>query len=302
MMAQEFKAGFVAVVGRPNAGKSTLINYYLEQKVAAVSPRPQTTRRKQLGILSLEHAQVIFEDTPGIHEPLHKLGEFMNAIAEDTIRNCDVVLWLLSGDEPPTKEDKRIAAFLKRARLSQPVILAINKIDVKEPSAERRKVFGDLFPGGVVAEISALTGKNCDKLLERVIQYLPSSEALYDTGQVTDLFEREIAADLIREAALLELREEIPHGIAIRVDDFKERSDNLAYVNAVLIVEKESHKGIVIGRQGSMLKRIGSRARAEIESMSGRKIYLELRVKVQKNWRNDLAILRSLGYSKNEEK
>lgn len=270
--------------------------------MAAVSPRPQTTRRKQLGILSLEHAQVVFADTPGIHEPLHKLGEFMNAIAEDTIRNCDVVLWLLSGDEPPTKEDKRIAAFLKRSHLSQPVILAINKVDVKEPSAEQRKAFSDLFPEGKVVEISALKGKNCDKLLDRIMQYLPTGEALYDTGQVTDLYERDIAADLIREAALLELREEIPHGIAIRVDDFKERSDSLAYVNAVLIVEKDSHKGIVIGKQGSMLKRIGSRARAEIESMSGRKIYLELRVKVQKNWRNDPAVLRSLGYSKNEEK
>jgi GTP-binding protein Era len=301
-MTTGFQSGFVAVVGRPNTGKSTLINYYLEQKVAAVSPRPQTTRRKQLGILSLEHAQVVFEDTPGIHEPLHKLGEYMNTIAEDTIRHCDVVLWLLSGDEPPAKEDLRIAAFLKQASLSQPVILAINKIDVKEPSTEQRKVFGDLFPDGEIAEISALNGKNCDKLLERIIQYLPSGETLYDIGQVTDLYEREIAADLIREAALIELREEIPHGIAIRLDDFKERSDNLAYVNAVLIVEKESHKGIVIGRQGSMLKRIGSRARAEIESMSGRKIYLELRVKVQKNWRNDPAILRSLGYSTNEEK
>jgi GTP-binding protein Era len=301
-MVQEFKVGFVAVVGRPNAGKSTLINHFLQQKVAAVSPRPQTTRRRQLGILSLEHAQIIFEDTPGIHEPLHKLGEFMNTVAEDTIRNCDVVLWLLSGDEAPTREDKRIAAFLKRARISQLVILVINKIDVKEPSAERRKEFSDLFLEGEVAEISALTGKNCDTLLERIIQYLPPGEALYDTGQVTDLYEREIAADLIREAALMELREEIPHGIAIRVDDFKERSDNLAYINAVLIVEKESHKGIVIGKQGSMLKRIGSRARAEIESMSGRKIYLELRVKVQKNWRNDTTILRSLGYSKDEEK
>ncbi len=173
---------------------------------------------------------------------------------------------------------------------------------MKEPSAEQQKAFSDLFPEGEVVEISALKGKNCDKLLDRIIQYLPTGEALYDTGQVTDLYERDIAADLIREAALMELREEIPHGIAIRVDDFKERSDSLAYVNAVLIVEKDSHKGIVIGKQGSMLKRIGSRARAEIESMSGRKIYLELRVKVQKNWRNDPAVLRSLGYSKNEEK
>jgi GTP-binding protein Era len=302
-MTDEFRAGFVTVVGRPNVGKSTLVNCLLGQKVAAVSPRPQTTRRKQLGILTNEQAQVIFMDTPGLHKPVHKLGEYMNAIAALTLQDADLILWLVAVDEDPTEEDRLVAEKLAALQPSPPVFLLLNKADLLKQAVvqERGQLYAALLPAAQVFRISATTRIGVDALLTAIIDRLPVSEPYYDEEQITDLYEREIAADLIREAALLSLREEIPHAIAVRVDEYKERSEEMVYVAATLFVERESHKGIVIGQGGAMLKAIGMHARQQIEEMAGRKVFLELRVKVNKNWRNEAGALRLLGYSLPEE-
>jgi GTP-binding protein Era len=301
---EHFRSGFVAVIGRPNVGKSTLINSLLGQKIAAVSPRPQTTRRRQLGILTQSNAQIIFTDTPGIHKPIHKLGEYMNQIAMDSLKNADLILWLLDASDSPTDEDRLIAEKLKKVKHLPEIILAINKIDRSNPKTinANRKAFQALYPTATMMEISALRGDALPELVTKIVGMLPETPPLFDLDMVTDLFERDIVADLVREAALKELRDEIPHGLAVRVEEYKERSESLIYIAATLLIEKESHKAIVIGKDGSMLKRIGSLARSEIENMNGRKIYLELHVKVMKNWRDNEQILKQLGYTPDLEK
>ena len=293
------RAGFVALVGRPNVGKSTLMNALLGQVVAAVSPRPQTTRRRQLGILTLPQAQIVWVDTPGIHKPLHKLGAFMNEEALETLTDADVLLFMVDASSPPTPEDEMVAQRLAGER-DAAILLALNKADLV-PAAERDAVqarFLALLPGAEPHWLSASGGEGRDALLSAVIARLPEGPPFYDPEQITDLYEREIAADLVRAAALDLLRDEVPHAIAVRVDEYKERADQGAYIAATLLVEKDSHKGIVIGREGGMLKQIGTRARQAIEAMSGRKVFLELRVKVNKNWRNDAAALERLGFSR----
>jgi len=293
-----YKAGFVAVMGKPNVGKSTLINAFLGQKVTAVSPRPQTTRKRQMGILTLETAQVVFVDTPGVHHPRHKLGESMNQEAIDTLAECDVVLFIVDASQPPGEEDRLLANLIGRLQQKLPVIMALNKIDLL-PAADlpdRQQEFAALVPQAELIAISATRQVNLDTLLEKIIARLPEGYPFFPPDQITDLYEREIAADLIREAALNILRDEVPHGIAIRIDQFTERGDYGAYIEATVFVERESHKGIVIGKGGTMLKQIGSAARREIEAMSGRKVFLRLRVKVRKNWRNDPNVLRWFGY------
>lgn len=298
-----FRAGFVTVVGRPNVGKSTLINAFLQQKVAAVSPRPQTTRRRQLGILTLPEAQIIFIDTPGLHKPVHRLGEFMNQTAEDTLDDADVIVWMVDASVPPTDEDRLVAERIAAARERGPVILALNKTDLSggELPAEREQAYHDLLPDADVFPVSAANGYRRDELLAKIIALLPQGQPFYDEDQVTDLYEREIAADLIREAALVHLREEVPHSMAVRIDEYKERGETGAFIRATLFVEKESQKGIVIGKGGEMLKKIGAAARKQIEAMSGRKVFLELNVKVNKNWRDNMDALRLFGYTRPEE-
>lgn len=293
------RAGYVAVIGRPNVGKSTLINTLLDQKVAAVSPRPQTTRRRQLGILTRPDAQIIFIDTPGLHIPQHKLGEYMNEEAAGSIQDADVALWLMDASLPLTDEDRLIAARLLSLRRRPFTLLVMTKADLTTPEelSERSKLAEELLPGSEIIEISAFNHRGIEPLMQKILSLLPTGEAFYDENTITDYYERDIAAELIRESCLIFLRDEVPHCLAVRVDQYQERSETNAYIEATIFVERDSHKGIVIGQKGEMLKRIGTRARQEIESMSGRKIYLELRVKVNKNWRDSADALRLLGYT-----
>jgi GTP-binding protein Era len=304
-MIPDYRSGYVAVTGRPNVGKSTLINALLGQKVAAVSPKAQTTRRRQLGILTTDEAQLIFVDTPGIHNPRHKLGEFLNQEAEDALPSVDVVLFLVDTSEEPTDDDQWIAIRLSRFAQRTPLVLAPNKIDLvpAEASAARLEAYQALVPEGTqTVPVSATTGEGLASLLAALTARLPVRPMEYDPEQVTDYYEREIAAELIREACLLHLRDEVPHGVAVRIDEFTERGDEGAYIAATIFVERESQKGIAIGRGAEMLKRIGTTARQEIEEMSGRKVFLELRVKVLKEWRKDEKALQRLGYKIKKKK
>ncbi len=276
-------------MGRPNVGKSTLINALLGQKVAAVSPRPQTTRRRQLGILTLPDAQMIFIDTPGVHNPHHKLGERMNEEALDALQHADLIGFIVDGNQPATDEDLLLAGVLERLGKPEKIVVIINKIDQMdaETLSTRQTDYQGLLPGATIMPISATRRDGLPELMQNLVQGLPEGDPYYPEEQVTDLYEKQIAADLIREACLVFLREEIPHGIAIRIDEFQERGEEGAYIEATVIVERESHKGIVIGQGGAMMKKIGSAARKEIEAMSGRKVFLQLHVKVRKNWRDD---------------
>ena len=293
-----YKSGYVAIAGRPNVGKSTLMNALLGQKIAAVTPRAQTTRRQQLGILTLENAQIIFVDTPGIHKAKNKLGNWMNKEAALALNESDVILMLVDSTQPPHEEDLILANIINEANLQLPQILAINKSDLtpKDEWPEIQKVFEKLFPQAVSLIFSATTENNLDNLLNLLIKNLPFGPPLFPKDQITDLYEREIAADLIREAALLHLRDEIPHGIAIRMDEFIERGEKGGLISATIFVERESQKPIVIGYQGNMIKEIGKIARKQIEAMSGRKIFLKLRVKVRPNWRNNENVLNQFGF------
>jgi GTP-binding protein Era len=302
-MTETHKSGYVTLVGRPNVGKSTLLNALLDQKIAAVSPRPQTTRQRQLGILSLPTAQLVFMDTPGIHIPRHKLGEYMNEVAIDTLEDADLIVWIVDGSVMPTEEDDIIAGKLKALKPGAQILIVLNKIDLipKEQVPEFERAYGSLLPGAVIIPVSARSRLNKDGLMQAMLERIPEGAPFYSEDQVTDLYERDIAADLIREATLLLLREEVPHAIAVRMDEYTERDETNAYIAATLFVEKESQKGIVIGRGGEMLKKIGQTAREQIEAMSGRKIYLELRVKVNKNWRSNPDALKTFGYSTDKE-
>jgi GTP-binding protein Era len=322
MSREAHKSGFVAIIGKPNVGKSTLINALLGQKIAAVSPRPQTTRVRQRGILTLPNAQIIFVDTPGLHKSKHKLGEFLNQEAQEALNGVDLILWLVDSSTSPTDEDKSIADLLKSFSRRTPLVLVLNKTDLipaDNLSARENEYISTLsashassaVPGGrnktkstaedgglSVLKVSASKRLGLGEMIEKLIQLLPQREAEYPEDQITDLYEKEIAADLIREACLLKLRDEVPHSLAVRLDEFKERENGMAYISATILVERESQKGIVIGEGGKMMKAIGSAARKEIEEMGGRKVFLELRVKVEKDWRDNPSALRVLGYFK----
>ncbi len=296
-------AGYVAMAGRPNVGKSTLINTLLDQKVAAVSAKPQTTRRRQLGILTTPEVQIVFVDTPGLHVPQHKLGDFMNQEAVEGLRDADLVLWLIDASVPMTNEDTLIAEKLLSFRKRPPVLILLSKSDLVSTPVldERQKAALGLFPAEEMLVISALNKTGIDDLLQRIQKYLPEGEAFFDEDTVTDYYERDIAAELIRESVLTFVRDEVPHCIAVRVDQYEERGEEGAFIEATLFVERDSQKGILIGQGGEMIKKIGTRARQEIESMSGRKIFLDLRVKVNKNWRNSVDALQLLGYAGRKE-
>lgn len=293
-----YKSGFVAVLGRPNVGKSTLINQIMGTKIAATSPWPQTTRKSQMGILSLEEAQIIFVDTPGFHQPIHKLGEKMVKEALKSIEECDLCLLLVDISEKPNEEDRMLTQALLETKRNLPVILALNKIDINSPEQNdiNQKLYQDFVATADVIKISATKGENIEDLIDLIISHLPDGPPFFPEDQLTDLYEREIAADLIREALLFNLRAEVPHSIAVRIDEFKDRDEHTTYIAATLFVERNSQKGIVIGQGGEKLKKIGTDARRKIEDLTGRNVYLSLRVKVRKNWRNDESALNLFGY------
>jgi GTP-binding protein Era len=299
---QGFKSGFVALAGRPNVGKSTLMNAFMQQKIAIVTPRPQTTRSRQLGIITEPDYQMIFVDTPGIiKEPRHKLDEYMLGAAVEILEDADVVLWLVDSSEDPGPEDQAIAEKLKALGNRSPVILGINKLDLlsADQVLPRSEAYRTLIPDAGWIMFSAATGAGLSELLEMLKEALPEGPMYYPPEQTTDVFLRDIAAEMIREQLMLQLRDEVPYGTAVQVVDFKERSDEPTYISANIFVERDSHKGIVIGKKGAQLRKIGEAARQEIETMLEEKVFLDLWVKVEPRWRRDENALKRLGYSSN---
>ncbi len=293
------KSGFVAIVGRPNVGKSTLLNNFLQQKIAIVSPRPQTTRSRQLGILTRPEYQMVFVDTPGIMQPRHKLDEFMLDEAMATLEDVDIVLWLVDASEPPGPGDEEIAGRLRSLAGETDLVLGMNKADLLQPAEvmPRVEAYRALLPDAAWLLFSATEGRGVDELFAMLLERLPEGPRFYPPEQVTDIYMRDLAAELIREQILLQIREEIPHGTAVAVDEFKERETGMVYIHAVIYVEREAHKKIVIGAAGAQLRAIGAEARKEIERMLGTRVYLELWVKVEPQWRRNEKALRRLGYA-----
>jgi GTP-binding protein Era len=294
-----FKSGFVALVGKPNVGKSTLLNHYIGQKIAAVSYRPQTTRRRQLGILTTEKAQIIFVDTPGLHSEEYKLSRFINEEAQYALMDADLILFIVDVSQFPDDEDQMIADEVKNRAGETKKCLVLNKIDLVDTSVidSRENAYKALLEFDDSIRISAITEIGREALLERVVELLPEGPKYYPEEQITDTYEREIAEDIIRAAALTYLEEEVPYGIFVEVKDYLLRPNGTRYVHATVYVERESQKGIVIGKSGRMIKQISTLARQEIEEMSGEPVFLELKVKVEKNWRNNPDFLRSHGLS-----
>ena len=298
-MEQQYKSGFAALVGRPNVGKSTLMNRLIGQKIAITSSKPQTTRNRIQTVYTSEAGQVVFLDTPGIHRAKNKLGSYMVNVAERTLEDVDVVLWLV---EPSTfigAGERHIIQALKRH--STPVILVINKTDTVKK--EEVLLFIDTYRKEMefaeIVPVSALKGDNTEELISCIMKYLPYGPAFYDEDTVTDQPERQIVAELIREKALRCLEDEIPHGIAVSIESMKYKK-RIVEIEATVICEKDSHKGIVIGKGGSMLKKIGSRAREDIENMLEKKVNLQLWVKVKKDWRDSDFLLKNFGYRPDE--
>ncbi len=300
----KFKSGFVTLIGRPNVGKSTLMNNLIGQKIAITSSKPQTTRNRIQTVYTNETGQIIFLDTPGIHKAQNKLGEYMDSVAERTLSEVDVVLWLV---EPTTfigKGEQHIAELLSATKT--PVILVVNKIDTVEkgellPVIDKYK---DMVNFKACVPVSAATGENKEDLLETVFDLLPEGPMYYDEDVVTDQAERQITAELIREQALRRLKDEVPHGVAVVIDSMKEEKDtsvrhshkNIMNIEATIFCERDSHKGIIIGKKGAMLKEIGTNARHQISDLLGMKVNLNLWVKVKKDWRNSDSLMKNFGY------
>ena len=298
---KEFKSGFVTLIGRPNVGKSTLMNHLIGQKIAITSEKPQTTRNRIQTVYTDERGQIIFLDTPGIHKAKNKLGEYMVNVAENTLKEVDVILWLV---EPTTfigAGERYIAEQL--SKIKTPVILVINKIDTvksKEEILTFIAAYKDILNFAEIIPVSALKEMNIEDVKSSIFKYLPAGPQFYDEDTVTDQPMRQIAAELIREKALRMLDDEIPHGIAVVIDQMKERPNGIIGVDATIVCERDSHKGIIIGKGGSMLKRIGTAARMEIENLMDTKVNLKLWVKVRREWRDSDMYMKNYGYNPKE--
>ena len=300
-MKENFKSGFVAIIGRPNVGKSTLMNHLIGQKIAITSKKPQTTRNKIQTVYTCEDGQIIFLDTPGIHKAKNKLGEYMVNVAEQTLKDVDVILWLV---EPTTyigAGEKHIAEQLQKTSL--PVILVINKVDTvkKEDILQVIDNYRKLYDFAEIIPASAMRGQNTKDIVNSLFKYMPYGPMFYDEDTVTDQPQRQIVAEIIREKALHALDEEIPHGIAVTIEKMRERKgQHIVDIEATIICERDSHKGIIIGKQGSMLKKIGSNARFEIEKMLEERVNLKIWAKVKKDWRDSDTLMKNFGYNKKE--
>ena len=298
---KEFKSGFVTLIGRPNVGKSTLMNHLIGQKIAITSEKPQTTRNRIQTVYTCEDGQIVFLDTPGIHKAKNKLGEYMVQVAERTLKDVDVILWLV---EPTTfigAGERHIAEQL--SKIKTPVILVINKIDTvksKEEILTFIAAYKDILNFAEIIPVSALKEMNIEDVKSSIFKYLPAGPQFYDEDTVTDQPMRQIAAELIREKALRMLDDEIPHGIAVVIDQMKERPNGIIDVDATIVCERDSHKGIIIGKGGSMLKRIGTAARMEIENLMDTKVNLKLWVKVRREWRDSDMYMKNYGYNPKE--
>ncbi|MGI8383310.1 GTPase Era [Robertmurraya sp. P23] len=298
---QEHKSGFISIIGRPNVGKSTFLNRVIGQKIAIMSDKPQTTRNKVQGVLTTNDAQLVFIDTPGIHKPKHKLGDFMMKVAQNTLKEVDIVLFMVNAEEGFGRGEEFILD--KFQSIKTPVFLVINKIDLVHPDQLMEIIvsYKEKYPFAEIIPISALEGNNLEVLLDVIKKYIPEGPQYYPADQVTDHPERFIVSELIREKALHLTREEIPHSLAVVIEKMERLEDkDVVHVMATIIVERDSQKGIIIGKQGSMLKEIGKRARQDIENLLGTKVFLELWVKVQKDWRNKMSQLRDFGFREDE--
>ena len=299
-MNENFKSGFVALIGRPNVGKSTLMNKIIGQKVAITSNKPQTTRNRIQTVYTSDKGQIVFLDTPGIHKAKNKLGEYMVNVAEKTFEEVDVILWLVEPDKKMGPGDKHIIEELSKTNI--PVILVINKIDSvkKEEVPEIINAYKDAYNFKEIIPASAMHGQNVDTIVEELLNNLPEGPMYYDEDTLTDQPMRQIVAEIIREKSLHALNEEVPHGIAVTIESMKERETKkglITDIEATIICEKESHKGIIIGKKGSMLKKIGSTARYEIEQQLEMKANLQLWVKVKKDWRDSEFLMKNYGYT-----
>ncbi|PAQ13299.1 GTPase Era [Bacillaceae bacterium SAOS 7] len=296
-----YKSGFISIIGRPNVGKSTFLNRVIGQKIAIMSDKPQTTRNKVQGVYTKEDAQMIFIDTPGIHKPKHKLGDFMMKVAVNTLKEVDLVLFMINAEEGYGRGDEFIIDKLQG--IQTPVFLVLNKIDQIHPDQlmELIEQYKDLYPFKEIVPISALEGNNVDRLLTQIEGILPEGPQYYPADQVTDHPERFIVSELIREKVLHLTREEVPHSIAVVIDKMERREDKeIINVMATIVVERDSQKGIVIGKRGSLLKEVGKRSRIDIENLLGSQVFLELWVKVQKDWRNKQSNLRDFGFREDD--
>lgn len=299
--SKSHKSGFISIIGRPNVGKSTFLNRVIGQKIAIMSDKPQTTRNKIQGVLTLEDSQLIFLDTPGIHKPKHRLGDFMMKVAQNTLKEVDLILFMVNAEEGFGRGDEFIIEKLQHVKT--PVFLVINKIDLIHPDQlfEMIKSYNEKYDFAETVPISAIEGNNVGTLLEQIKERLPEGPQFYPADQVTDHPERFIVSELIREKALHLTREEIPHSLAVVIEKMERQPEKeMVHVMATIIVERDSQKGIIIGKQGSMLKEIGKRARLDIENLLGSKVFLELWVKVQKDWRNKASQLRDFGFRDDE--
>ena len=301
-MENNFKSGFVTLIGRPNVGKSTLMNHLIGQKIAITSKKPQTTRNRiQTVYTDMERGQIVFLDTPGIHQAKNKLGEYMVNVAERTLSEVDVILWLVEPSNFIGAGEQHIIEQLKKVKT--PVILIINKVDTvdKEKVIEYIDTYRKVYEFAEIIPVSALRAQNLPTVIDMIFKYLPYGPQFYDEDTITDQPERAIVAELIREKALHALDEEIPHGIAVYIDQMKQRKgQNFFDIDATIVCERDSHKGIIIGKGGAMLKKIGSNARYEIERMLDAKVNLKLWVKVKKDWRDSDYLIRNFGYNKDE--